>query len=158
MSDDPAIFFRDFVRRAYDEHLQSPLDEYRAKSAVQEIDNMAERMWHYWSKRDPSKVYNTASASGYREYLRANVCQDFGLVWDVHDAHKHVELTRRIEHRKVTTHKQTGADKAGWSDASWAEQPWSGGDMLTIRLDGGEKRSLGVVLKNAIEMWEQLLH
>jgi hypothetical protein len=40
---------------------------------------MAERMFRYWEKRDPSKIYGVKSAHLYREYLRNNVCPDCGL-------------------------------------------------------------------------------
>jgi len=155
VSDDPTLFYRDFVRRAYDEWLAAPLDEYRAKMAVHQANVMAERMWHYWNKRDPSKVFATPKVREYRKYLRGTVCQDFGLIWDVDDAHKHVQLNRAS--RDVTNASQTGVDAIGWDEGLWDETPWDGEEIMVIRLDNGTKRPLEVVLKNVIEMWETLL-
>ncbi len=91
---DPVEFFTRLVAPTYKEYLAEPLLRHRVKNAVAQLDTMAERMWHWWHERDPARVAHSRSARRYREYLVASVCPDFQLVWDLHDSHKHVELTR----------------------------------------------------------------
>jgi len=155
MPSHPVDFFTNFVKRAYDEWKASPLDEYRAKIAVQQADVMAERMWKYWRTRDPAKVSGAQSAQQYREHLTKNECPDFGLVWDAHDAHKHVELDRKG--RRVTSSDQTGTQSLGFGEGAFGEGPFSGGTQLVVTTDAGQERELSLILGNVTEMWQRLL-
>ena len=106
----PKVFFNDFVCRAYGEFLKDPASEYRAKQAVTEANNMAERVWHWFRDSDDSKVFYAEGPTKYREALATNVCPDFQLVWDIADGHKHVTLNRRW-FRLVTSAKSDRGTK-----------------------------------------------
>ena len=82
-----------------------PLSEWKAKAATSNADTLAERVFAYWSTRDRTQVAGATSASKYRSHLREKVCSDFGLVWDVHDGHKHVTISRATV-RSVLPNKQ----------------------------------------------------
>jgi hypothetical protein len=72
-----------------------PLTEWKAKAATSNADTMAERLFVYWDSKDQSQVAGAKIVRQYRTHLRENVCPDFGLVWDVHDGHKHMTLIPR---------------------------------------------------------------
>ena len=151
-------FYLKFVRRAYDEFLNSPVDAYCAKIAASQADVMAERVWNAYEKVDRNKVGNAQNVRAYRQFLVANECADFQLVWDVHDGHKHVDLSR--PDRQVTSASQTGiVQRGGAFDANLfqADAFDVGQSEIVIILDDGTERAIAEVLKNVIEMWERLL-
>jgi hypothetical protein len=155
---EPNKFYIEFVRRGFDEFMASPSDAYRVKMAITNADIMAERMWNYFHVREPRKIGYTKSPREYRDFLVKNECCDFQLVWDVHDGHKHVQLSR--SNRQVTSADQTGVRYHGGLfdgstfDAATFDSAWS---EYIVTLDNGQERSLSDVLKNVIEMWERLL-
>lgn len=118
---------------------------------------MAERVFRYWRGRDPAQIYGAGTPKEYREQLANRECQDFGLIWDVADAHKHIELnrpSRRITHSdqtKKALHVYGGPTYFGAKDAHF------GGSHLVVTLDDGTKRPLSGVLENVMDMWERLL-
>ncbi len=98
----PRIFFETMVRPPYDTWLADPLTEWKAKAAVANADTMAERTFHYWDTIDSTKIAGAQSARDYRDHLRAR-CPDFGLVWDIHDGHKHYKLNPNKWSLNLTT-------------------------------------------------------
>ena len=151
-------FYEQFVRRAYDEFLISPADPFRAKVAASHADIMAERVWNACKGSDQTKIGNTQSARAYRQLLVANECPDFQLVWDVHDGHKHVDLSR--SNRQVTSAAQTGVvQRGGAFDANsfQADAFDVGQSEIVVILDDGTERAIAEVLENVINMWERLL-
>jgi hypothetical protein len=152
------IFYEQFVRRAYDEFLISPVDPFRAKVAASHADIMAERVWNACKDSDRTKVGNAQSARAYRQFLVANECADFQLVWDVHDGHKHVDLSR--SNRQITSAAQTGIVQRGGAfdaNALQADAFDVGQSEIVVILDDGTERAIAEVLKNVIDMWERLL-
>jgi hypothetical protein len=154
---EPKIFYAEFVRRAYDEYLSSPIDQYRAKTAVMHADIMAERTWKYYRNSAPKKIAYADSPRAYRKHL-VGECPDFQLVWDICDGHKHVSLDRRD--RKVSSAAQTGIRSTGGAlgaDAIGAAPLGGGTVSLIVTLDDGSVRNLVSILTNVIAMWEKLL-
>jgi len=151
----PRKFFEGHVLRNYHEWLASPLDERLAKNAVADANNMAARVFHYWRGRDLSKIHGATNEGEYRNELVARECHDFGLVRDVADAHKHVELDR--PNRRVTRASQTAKGGMGWGEGGWGEGLFGGAPQLVVVLDDGSKRPLSAIMKNVIEMWKRLL-
>jgi len=148
-------FFESHVLPNYKEWLASPLDERLAKNAVADANNMAARVFHYWRDSDPSKIYGATSEGKYRNELTARECQDFGLVRDVADAHKHFELDR--PNRRLTRADQTARGGMGWGEGGFGEGVFGGGPQLVVKLDNGTNRPLSAIMKNVIEMWQRLL-
>jgi hypothetical protein len=75
---------------------------------------------------------------------------DFGLVRDIDDTHKHLELTRG----KRPTSVVGGAWGSSWW-GMWGES-W-GTREIVVPLDDGTQRPLAAILKNVIAMWERTL-
>jgi len=150
----PKVFFNDFVCRAYGEFLKDPASEYRAKQAVTEANNMAERVWHWFRDSDDSKVCYAEGPTKYREGLATNVCPDFQLVWDIADGHKHVTLNRRW-FRLVTSANQTEARSGGFDPAAFGESFDT--PRIVITLDDGTERLLAEVLAQVMAMWEDIV-
>jgi hypothetical protein len=150
----PRKFFENHVTPNYKGWFASPLDERLAKNAVADANNMAARVFHYWRSRDSTKIYGATSEGQYRNELAVRECPDFGLVRDVADAHKHVELDRR--NRRVTRADQTAKGGMGWGQGGFGEGVF-GGPQLVVQLDNGTKRPLSAIMKNVIEMWQRLL-
>ena len=155
---DPRKFFEVFVGAAYKEYLADPLSHLRVKTVVSNADTLAERMWVSLNGSDPTRIANAKSPRAYREYLVQKECSDFQIVWDMHDGHKHVELSRR--NRQVTSSSQSGVASEGGAlgSAPLGAAPLGGTiDRFIVRLDNGIERELADVLKNVIEMWVRLL-
>ena len=151
----PREFFDKMLKPAYEAWLSDPLSEWKAKAAVSNADTMAERTFNYWEKRDRAKVAGAKLASQYRTHLRVNICGDFGLIWDIHDGHKHTMLSRA--NRQVTTSDQTGIAQLGWGQGGYGEGVYGGGDQIVVQLDDGSKRALSAVMLNVMAMWEKVL-
>ncbi len=151
----PRSFFDNHVKPNYDEWLAHPLSEWRAKNAIAEANNMAERMFHYWRDRYRTKVYLASGPACYRRALVANCCPDFQLVWDIADGHKHVELERKP--RKVSAANQTGVGTLGYGEAGYGEGTYGGVEQLIVTLDDGTKRPLSAIMKNVMAMWKCVL-
>jgi hypothetical protein len=147
----PRAFFEQHVMPSYQEWLRHPSDKRLAKSAVQEVNNLAAHVFLYWKERDPSEVYGAVREGDYRKELAARECADFALARDVAEAHKHAELTRTP--RLVTRYDQTAAP--GWGRGSYGKGPYGG--QLVVTLDDGTDRPLTEIMKNVIDMWERLL-
>jgi hypothetical protein len=151
----PRRFFDNHVRGNYEDWARSQLDERLAKNMVNDLNNMAERVFHHWQQEDSSKIGNATRTNEYRNYLAAQECGGFALVRDVADAHKHVVLDRTS--RQVTHSDQTGPGNIGWDEGRWDETAWDSPPELIIVLDDGSKRPLRSVAENVMRMWENLL-
>jgi hypothetical protein len=147
------MFFEQHVKPTYEDWKAHPFEEWRAKSAVGELNNMAERVFHHWRGVDRMKLHGAVTAHHYREEIASRECSDFALIRDVADAHKHLELDRTS--RRITRSDQTGVGRVGWGEA--LGESLGGDDEIVIVLDDGSKRSLRGVAKNVYMMWERLL-
>lgn len=148
-------FFESHVRSNFEEWNKSPLDERLAKNAVADMNNMAARVYRHWEAHDLAKVYGATNEGNYRNELCTRECADFGIIRDVADAHKHFILDRRT--RKLTRSDQTGPGNIGYGQGRYGEGVYGGGPQLVITLDDGTTRPLAAVMRNAMQMWEQLL-
>jgi hypothetical protein len=151
----PRKFFENHVLPNYKDWLASPSNERLAKNAVADANNMAARVFRYWQGRDPNKIHGATNEGAYRNELTVRECQDFGLVRDVADAHKHVELDR--SNRRATSADQTARGGLGWGEGGWGEGVFGGGPQLVVKLDDGTKRAVSAIMQNVIEMWRRLL-
>lgn len=148
--DHPRKFYEEYVKPSYEAWLKDRLNKPLAQAAVHHANVMAERLAHYENRgKSPTK---------FREEL-AKGLPDFGLVWDVDDAHKHLELSR--PGRRVTSSRQTDARHTGgawggsWGGA-WGNS-WGGRTEIVVKLDNGDKKPLTDILKNVVEMWDDVL-
>lgn len=151
----PREFFNEIVKPSYEAWLSDPLSEWKAKAAVSNADTLAERLFVYWRTLDSSQIAGSTSASKYRSHLRQNVCSDFGLIWDVHDGHKHAVLNRA--NRQVTASHQTGVARMGYGEGGYGEGNYSGTDQIVVELDDGSKRPLSAIIQNVMTKWEEIL-
>ena len=151
----PREFFDRKAQPNYQEWLAKPLDERLASNAVGDANVMAERVYRHWESHDPSKLGGAKNAGEYRAHLAKHECDDFALVRDVADTHKHVTLDRPT--RRVTSADQTAKGTLGFGEARYSEGVYGGGGQLIVELDDGSKRPLTAIMKNVDEMWERLL-
>ncbi|MCB1489872.1 MAG: hypothetical protein KDJ88_20735 [Bauldia sp.] len=152
----PRKFFEQHVKPDYEDWLRAPLDERHAKNAVSNANNMAARVWHYWTDQgDLSKVFGEPNEGAYRNALAVHECSDFGLVRDVADAFKHFQLDRPS--RRLTRTNQTAAGGMGFGEGKFGEGVFGGGPQLVVTLDDGTKRPLTSMMRNVMDMWERLL-
>ena len=151
----PRDFYVDYVKRAYDEWLALPLDEYRAKGATHQANVMADRVWDFFRTSEPAKVFNCTSPNAYRKALAARECPDFALVWKLDDAFKHATLTRGRP--QVTSADQTGIGQRGYGEGGYGEGMYGGGEEMLIELNDGTKSPLTAVMSKVIAMWERLV-
>jgi hypothetical protein len=150
----PRDFFEKIVKPSYQAWLSDPVTEWKAKAAASNADTMAERTFVYWDGRDQTQLAGAASARQYRNHLKG-VCPDFGLVWDVHDGHKHFKLDR--PNREITSATQTGVGRMGYGEGDFGEGAYGGADQIVIDLDNGSKRTLAGVMRAVMAMWENQL-
>jgi hypothetical protein len=106
------------------------------------------------TERPAGSVLTASPSLTFTGTRRTNVCPDFGLVWDVHDGHKHATLNR--PNRQVTNAGQTGVRHMTYGQV-YNEGVYGGGTEIVIRLDNGSKRELRLVMQNVMAMWEKLL-
>ncbi len=151
----PRNFFENHVKPNYEDWLANPLSERLAKNAVSDANIMAERVFHHWKERDPTRVFSAEGPTPYRRAMVSNECDDFQLVWDVADGHKHVELDR--EPRQVTRKDQVGVGTLGYGEARYGEGVYGGAKQLVVTLNDGTKRPLSAIMENVMAMWERIL-
>jgi hypothetical protein len=152
---DPNTFFREYVLRAYDEWCAAPLDEFRAKTAVHQLNVLAERIWHRFHSQNSERVFWASNAGEYRNQLTSNECDEVNLIRDVDDGFKHVELDR--PNRRVSRFDQTRLNRIGYGERGYGEGVYGGAEQLIIMLDDGTKRALTAVMENVLTMWRRLL-
>jgi hypothetical protein len=153
----PREFFEQHVRPSYREWLRNPEDRRLAKSAVENANDMAAHVLHYWQDLDRSEVYDCGAEdeTRYRGELVKRECPDFAWVRDVAEAYKHVVLTRRPETRIVTRFDQTAVKGTVFEDDVFEEGVFEG-EIRVTRHDG-TSRPLTEIMSNVIDMWERLL-
>lgn len=159
----PRKFFEEFVRRSYEDFRASPSDEYLAKMAVANANDMAERMLHAFAGTPRVFRLCVGQETKYREKL-AQDCEAFGIVRDVAEGHKHFRLTRRPESRRVSSSEQTGTRPIQFVNN--AREPINfvnnAGQKLTfvtnviVELDDGTTRPLLPLVEEVVAMWNRL--
>ena len=153
----PRDFFDNIVKPTFENWVMDPVEEWKAKQAISELNNMAARVFHFWKSKDSSKIYSATNEGEYREQLASMECLDFALVRDVADNHKHVEIGRRS--RRVSRSDQTKrvTVQGGTLGSFVLGSDVLGGDEIVTTLDDGTKRSLLELANNVMAMWERLL-
>jgi len=73
--------------------------------------------------------------------LRDHVCEDFGLIWDVHEGYKHVVLSR-VNRRR---------------EGIYGEAVLGRTEQIVIELDDKSQRAFSGVMQNVMEMWRKQL-
>jgi hypothetical protein len=165
----PRIFYNEILQPSCQAFVASPTVEWICKAAVSNADTMAERMFYFWRyiiRKDPSSDQDAIEAARrailgfthvrqYREHL-ANICPDFQLVWDTHDAHKHFELGR--PNRALTHADQTGTVPMVWNrmNLPWdrATFSWDDTEVIFVTRDDGQIAPVLGVLSNVMAMWD----
>jgi len=138
----PRYFFEKVVKPSYHAWLFDPLCEWKAKTAASNADTMAERVflhWYYLGKQ--TSVAGTTNVTDYKAHLRDHVCEDFGVVWDVHEGYHHVTLTRANQ----------------WRDGVYGEAVLGPTEQIIIERDDNSKCPFAFVMHNVMEMWRKQL-
>lgn len=160
----PRTFFVDFVLRSYEAFRTKPHGEYEAKMAVISANDMAERMLHGYSGTARVYGFKVGQEYEYRNALAQKECDDFALVRDVAEGHKHVKLTRRSKTRRVSSATQTGAHATRFVNNAGEPVTFvnNAGDPVTfvsnviVTLDDDSTRPLLPVVEAVVAMWDRL--
>ncbi|WP_162912917.1 hypothetical protein [Rhodospirillaceae bacterium SYSU D60014] len=80
----PRNFFDASLKPAVEEWRRDRLSRQKALQALAQADVMAERMFRHLQRHDPARLAGIASATAYRNEVRARHLT-LGLAWDAHD-------------------------------------------------------------------------
>jgi hypothetical protein len=120
---------------------------------------MADYVWTSYHQDAPSKVFRAETTRKYCEHLTEH-CSDFALLRDVAEAHKHMRLDRPASPARRIRSSSSSRTENIPGDALGSGGLGSfvlGGEAVVIDLDDGTQRIFGEVLRNVIEMWEDLI-
>jgi hypothetical protein len=147
-------FFDTHVVPAVEEWEKSPTDIRFAMSAAVALNQMADHYWHGFSPTDPTRVFGVANVKSFRAEL-AKRNDQWSLVRDVAEAHKHVKLSRPV--RAVTSAGQALVAPTGFGVGGFGTGPFGGAPSVIILLDNGHQVHLSAAIKVAMEMWGAML-
>ena len=164
----PQEFWRDHVEPNCRDYAATPESIRLAMNAAVSLFHMADWVWKTYHKTDPGKVANTNSAPAYCDHLQDVECDDFELIRDVANAHKHLKLNapdKRTLASAGATVETTFA--VGVVDLPRPSKLWpptySPGinprlyEAVIINRQDGTPRSYIEVLDNVAEMWLRLI-
>jgi hypothetical protein len=161
MTTTPREFFDNNVRPAYEAWQAEPLSEWKMNAAVAMLNNMAAWVFVHWcpygSPTNKLAVYRAKNEGDYRTALARHECQDFALVRDIADGHKHVILGR--PNRQVTRADQTATERYGGEFLEEFTEDFNIGTyQFVVTLDDGvTKLPVKDIAQTVFEMWERLL-
>jgi len=133
---------------------KQPTDERLAMNAVLSLYHLADHFWQAYSSSDPSRVFGTKNASYFRAKL-AERDENFAILRDVAEAHKHMKLDRR--NRKLTQSDQAAPGSTGFGEAGFGTGPFGGGPSIVVELDDGSKHHLSYITKQVKQAWDTML-
>jgi hypothetical protein len=131
-----------------------PTDIRLAMNAAVALNQMADHYWHGFSSIDQARVFGAKETKAFRAEL-ARRHDQWSLVRDVAEAHKHVKLNRAD--RAVTSAGQAFVVVDGFRKASFEAGQYDGRPSLIIRLDSGKEIHFSEAVEAAMAMWEALL-
>jgi hypothetical protein len=133
------------------EWLSKPDDLRLARIAAGALNDMAEHFWNGFEKIDPARVSNTPDVKAEL----AKKSNDWSLVRDVAETHKHVKLSRK--RRSVTSAGQTVVIPTGSGTLIPGAGAYGGSPSVVVYLDDGSTVHFIDVAKRAFKMWKKLL-
>jgi hypothetical protein len=149
----PHRFYRDHVAPSIEDWRADETAIHKAQSVATNLTHLADHYFLGYSDQ-PNKVLGASSLKDFKNNLAARY-PDYGLIRDVCDAHKHVELKRKS--RNVTNANQTEIGSMGWGEAQWGEGRWGSPDEVIITDDNGSKHHFITIVSRVQEMWKDLL-
>jgi len=161
MVTDPRKFFDNNVKRAYQAWQSDRTTEWKMNATVAMLNNMAAWVFIHWcpygSPTNKLAVYRAENEGQYRTALAQHECEDFALVRDIADGHKHVILGR--PNRQVTKADQFASELYGGAFSSDFSSDFDiGAYQFVVTLDDGvTKRAVSDIADSVLRMWERLL-
>lgn len=144
-------FFDAYVVPNHDAWLAQPTDLRLAMNATVSLYHMADHFWHTYAAIEPVRVFCKGSSGQFRTEL-AKRNNEYSLLRDVAEAHKHMKLDRST--RSVTETRQTAVGSTGYGEAGYGTGPYGGGPSIVVELDDGEKRHLSYLAQTVRALWE----
>lgn len=141
----PRDYYESHLFPAYQEWCKRPHEEWLAKAAVADANNLAERF----------AIYLKLKPTEYRRELRKK-CPEFGWIWDIADGSKHYELDRKdadISHTNQVVKSEIVSD---FSDID-SIPDWDNHAVFVVTDNAGNKRNLDKLMEVVVKMYEQLL-
>jgi len=145
-------FFIKHVTPSIDDWRKSPNDERLAMNLANNLNNLVEYYWHFALANDRSKVFHKKTLKEFRSEIATNNI-NLGLIRDVADAHKHLQLSRHD--RILTNADQTASQKVGYGQAYG--MCYGGGELLVITLDNGKEEYFPIIAEAAYKYWNNEL-
>jgi len=147
------IFFHDHVIPSIQDWQADETALHKAMLVATNLAHMADYYWKCYSN-DARKVFKKASLKDFREQLEITY-PDYGLLRDICDAHKHLELSRAS--KRITKADQTKIGKMGWGEMKWDEGRWGSPEEVVVTDDSGEKHHFVAMVQRTEAMWKSLL-
>lgn len=147
-------FFDTHVVPNHDLWLAQPTDLRLAMNAAVCLYHMADHFWHTFYATEPARVFGTGCSSQFRKEL-AKRNNEYSLLRDVTEAHKHMKLSRST--RSVTESRQTTVGSTSYGEAGYGTGPYGGGPSIVVELDDGTKQHLSYLARAVRELWESIL-
>jgi hypothetical protein len=122
--------------------------------AAQALNNMADYYWDGFASAEPARLFGATNVKAFRAEL-AKQHEQWGLVRDVAEAHKHVKLTRTP--RAVTSAGQSLVAPTSWGQGGFGTGPFGGTPAVIVELDNGQRIHFSTAVKASMEFWESLL-
>lgn len=138
----------------HDSWLVHPTDLRFAMNAVVSLYHMTDHFWHKSSPSEPDRVFGIESPGQFRKEL-ARRDNQYSLLRDVAEAHKHMQLDRST--RSIREARQTAVGSTGFGEAGYGTGPHGGGPSIDVELDDGTKQHLIYLAKTVCELWESML-
>ena len=147
----------------FDVHVAPALEDLRASPtnirlamvAAVSLYHEADHYWGSYSTIDSGRVFGTKSAGLFRAELSTR-SEDYALLRDVAEAHKHMKLDRGT--RAVTHASQTVVGAVEYGGAPYGEGPYGGGPSIVVELDDGSKRHLSAIIDAVEALWSSMLN
>ena len=147
-------YFDTHVVPAVEEWRKAPTDIRLAMSAAVALNQMADHYWHGFASVDSGRVFHAENSKAFRAEL-ANKNEDWALLRDVAEAHKHVKLNRPA--RAVTSAGQAFVISTGFGTTPYGTRPWGGTSSVVIELDNGRRVYFSATVDKVMELWATLL-
>lgn len=145
-------FFKVHVVPAYDDWRKMPSDIRLAKNLATALNNLAEHYWKLNHQDYPDKVSSTSNPKEYRDELAIKL-PGFGLIRDVADCVKHLEINRNTA--LIRSDNNTCKKQIGFGEAFGLR--FGGGEIIVAKLENGNTEYFDLFVEKVYQYWKSVL-
>lgn len=148
-------FWTKIAQPDYSDFHASPSDLRKASHVSVSLFHVSDWVWGDY-KREPQRIFGTATLSDLRKYIVANQCGDFGLIRDIADGSRHFRLDQpTATTRTVYSATDVTVHSTGFGEGRYGEGTFGGAPQIVVNVGSGV-RHFSAIAKNVYEMWERL--